>query len=176
MPITNDIRARADEAVSELREKATAVVTDLRAQAEKRVDLDSIKAAVEPYLEQAKGYAGAVTDRAEELLTTARKDERVARFLDSAESITGVVVETVQEHVVKPVQKLTGVGTPPANTPAEPATVSTVTPTTLPAERPTATPAAKTTAKNTIKTTPAKTPAAKPTTKATAPKAPLTDA
>ena len=104
------------------------------AQAEKRVDLDSIKAAVEPYLEQAKGYAGAVTDRAEELLATARKDERVARLLDSAESVTGAVVETVQEHVVKPVQKWTGVGATPANTPTEPATVSTVTPATLPAE------------------------------------------
>jgi hypothetical protein len=176
MPITNDIRARADEAVSELREKATAAVADIRAQAEKRVDLNSIKAAVEPYLDQAKGYAGAVTDRAEELLATARKDERIARLLDSAESVTGAVVETVQEHVVKPVQKWTGVGGTPANTPAEPATVSTVTPATLPAEGATATPAAKTTAKTTIKTTPAKTAAAKPTTKATAPKAPLTDA
>jgi hypothetical protein len=176
MPITNDIRARADEAVSELREKASAAVTDLRAQAEKRVDLDSIKAAVEPYVEQAKGYAGAVTDRAEELLATARKDERVARLLDSAEAVTGAVVQTVQEHVVKPVQKLTGVGVSEPHTPAEPATVSTVKPTTLPADRPTATPAANTTAKTNANTTPAKPPAAKPTGKATAPKAPLTDA
>jgi hypothetical protein len=172
MPITNDIRTRADEAVSELFEKATAAVADLRAQAEKRVDLDSIKAAVEPYVEQAKGYAGAVTDRAEELLATARKDERVARLLDSAEAVTGAVVQTVQEHVVKPVQKLTGVGVSEPHTPDEPATVSTVKPTTLPADPPTATPAAKTSAK----TTPAKAPAAKPTSKATAPKAPLTDA
>jgi hypothetical protein len=176
MPITDDIRARADEAVAELREKATAAVTDLRAQAEKRVDLDSIKAAVEPYVEQAKGYAGAVTDRAEELLATARKDERVARLLDSAEAVTGAVMQTVQEHVVKPMQKLTGVGVSEPHTPAEPPTVSTVKPTTLPADRPTATPPANTTAKTTAKTTPAKAPAAKPATKATAPKAPLTDA
>lgn len=173
MPITNDLRARADEAL----EKATAAVTDLRAQAEKRVDLDSIKAAVEPYLEQAKGYAGAVTDRAEELLATARKDERVARLLDSAESITGVVVEAVQERVLKPVQKLTGVGHTSSRTPPEPpATVSTVKPTTLPAERPTAEPATTTTAKSTAKTTEVKAPAAKPATTTTAAKAPLTDA
>lgn len=176
MPITNDIRARADEAVSELREKATAAVTDLRAHAQQRVDLDSIKAAVEPYVEQAKGYAGAVTDRAEELLATARKDERVARFLDSAEAITGVVFETVQEHVVKPVQKLTGVGTTSVHTPTEPATVSTVTPSTLPPEQPPAKPATKTTPQATTKTTAAQAPGTKPTTKATAPKAPLTDA
>jgi hypothetical protein len=159
MPITNDIRARADEALEQGRKA-----------------VDQVFETAQAYLEQAKGYAGAMTDRAEGLLATARKDERVARLLDSAESVSGVVLETVQERVVKPVQKLTGVGHAPAQTPAEPATVSTVKPTTLPAERPTATPAAKTTAKTTAETTPASTAAAKPATKATAPKAPLTDA
>jgi ABC-type transporter Mla subunit MlaD len=158
MPITNDIRARADEALEQGRkvvdqafETAQTQLADITEQANQFVG---------KLAGTAKGYAGAVSDRAEELLATARKDERIARLLDSAEAVTGTVVETVQQHVVKPVQKLTGVGVTPAHTPSEPATVSTVTPTTLPAEGPTVTPLAE--------------PAT--STETTAPKAPLTDA
>ncbi|MGH8960456.1 MAG: hypothetical protein ACRDWT_04510 [Jatrophihabitantaceae bacterium] len=136
MPITSDIRSYADTALSQgkhvldarlagaqaqfndVSAKANDTVNDLRAQAEKAVNLDAIKAAVEPYLTQAKGYSHTVTDRAEALLGTVLADKRVARLVNTAESMTGVVVATVQERVVKPVQSMTGLGGGVATTPA----------------------------------------------------------
>jgi uncharacterized protein YjbJ (UPF0337 family) len=97
--------------VSGLTGKASDTVNDLRAQAEKAVNVDAIRAAVEPYLAQAKGYSHTVTDRAEGLLNTVKNDKRVAKLVTTAESLTGVVVETVQS--------ITGRGTKPA--PAKPA-------------------------------------------------------
>jgi uncharacterized protein YjbJ (UPF0337 family) len=111
----------AKENVTGLTTKATDTVNDLRTQAEKAVNLDAIKAAIEPYLAQAKGYTTTVTDRAEELLTTVKSDKRVAKLVTTAESITGIVVETVQEKVVKPVQSFTGRGGKPGSKPATPA-------------------------------------------------------
>ncbi|HEV7193817.1 MAG TPA: hypothetical protein VGN35_11510 [Jatrophihabitantaceae bacterium] len=124
MSIATDIRSYADNAlaqgkqvidqaqenVSGLTTKATDAVTDLRTQAEKAVNLDAIKTAVEPYLAQAKGYSTTVTDRAEELFNTVKNDKRVALVVTKAEEFTGTVVETVQERIVKPVQSLTGLG------------------------------------------------------------------
>lgn len=112
------LTGNAKENVSGLTAKANDTVSDLRAQAEKAVNLDAIKAAVEPYLAQAKGYRHTVTDRAEALLNTVKNDKRVAKLVTTAESFTGVVVETVQQKVVKPVQSLTGRGTKPAAKPA----------------------------------------------------------
>lgn len=100
----------AKENVSSLTSKANEAVSDLRAQAEKAVNLDALKAAVEPYLAQAKGYTTSVTDRAEELLNTVKTDKRVAKVIETAESLTSVVVEAVTERVVKPVQTLTNRG------------------------------------------------------------------
>lgn len=96
--------------VSDLREKAGEAVTDLREQAEKAVNLDAIKAAVEPYIAQAKGYTHTVTDRVEELLNTVKGDKRVSALVTKAEELTGTVVETVQERIVKPVESLIGRG------------------------------------------------------------------
>jgi hypothetical protein len=114
------LRGSAVENVSELSAKANDAVGDLRAQAEKVISLESIKAAIEPYLAQAKGYSTSVTDRAEELLATVKGDKRVAKIVTKAEELTGTVVETVQDRVVKPVQALSGRGGHQAAKPAAP--------------------------------------------------------
>jgi hypothetical protein len=120
------LRGTATENVSNLTSKANGYVTDLRTQAEKAVNLEAIKAAVEPYLAQAKGYSTSVTDRAEELYSTVKNDKRVAKLASIAEEFTGTVVETVQVRVVKPVQSLTGLGAkkPAAKKPAAKATTT----------------------------------------------------
>jgi hypothetical protein len=111
----NEFYGKTKENVAEITEKAAAAVNDLRAQAEKAVNLDAIKTAVEPYLQQVKGYTHQVSDRAELLFDNVKTDPRVAKVVDAAE----VLVTTVQERVVKPVQSLTGLGAPtPAAKPA----------------------------------------------------------
>jgi hypothetical protein len=114
------VRGTAVDNVSGLSTKALDAVSDLRAQAEKAVNLDAIKAAIEPYLAQAKGYSSTVTDRAEDLFTTVTSDKRVAVVVSKAEAFTETVLETVQVRIVKPVQSLTGRGTKPASKPAAP--------------------------------------------------------
>jgi hypothetical protein len=117
MSITTNVRSYADTALenaSALTTKANGYVNDLRAQAEKAINLEAIKAAVEPYLAQAKGYQTTVTDRAEELFNTVKSDKRVAQLTTLAEQLTGTVVETVQDRVVKLVQSLSGIGAKPA--------------------------------------------------------------
>jgi hypothetical protein len=114
MSITRDLRSYADE----LTGKATVTVAELRTQAEKAVNLPAIKAAVEPYLEQARGYTHSVTDRAGGLVGTVTSDKRVARLVSTAEALTGAVAETVQVRLVKPVRSLTGLGNKPAARPA----------------------------------------------------------
>ena len=114
----NGITGTAKTNVSELTNRAQGAVTDLRTQAEKTLNLDAIKTAVEPYLAQARQYRATVTDRAEELFETVygtvTRDKRVAKVVATAESFSGVVVETVTERVVKPVASLTGRGSKPA--------------------------------------------------------------
>jgi len=153
--LVGKVTGTAKENVSELTTKATDAVHDLRTQAEKAVNVEAIKAAIEPYVAQAKGYSTTVTDRAEELFSTVKNDKRVAKLVGTAESVTGVVVETVQERVVKPVQSLTGRGTKPA--PKAPAAAKPAT--TKPAPKPAA-------AATTRKATPRKAPAKKAATKA----------
>ncbi len=114
----NEFYGKTNEFVSEIATKAGSAVTDLRASAEKAINLDAIKTAVEPYLAQVKDYRSTVTDRAESLLSGVKGDKRVAKLVDTAGSVTGVVVETVQERVVKPVQSLTGRGAKPVAKPA----------------------------------------------------------
>jgi hypothetical protein len=157
MSITSDIRSYADTAIEQGKQvgaKASSTVADLRAQAEKAINIDAIKAAVEPYLAQAKEYRTAVTDRANGLVGTVTSDKRVAKLVDTAESLSGTVVGTVQDRVVKPVQNLTGLGKP-ARKPARPAAKTT--PATKPAStRPAPKPAAKATTKSTARKAPAK--------------------
>lgn len=123
--LVGKLTSTAKDNASEFSTRASGAVNDLRTQAEKAVNLEAIKAAIEPYVAQAKGYSTTVTDRAEEFYSTVRQDKRVAKLVTTAESVTGVVFETVQERVVKPVQSFTGRGSKPvAKTPevAKPAT------------------------------------------------------
>lgn len=106
----NDVTGQANEFVGKARENVTGIatkanqaVTDLRASAEKAINLEAIKTAVEPYLVQAKEYQAQVTDRAEVLFSGIKNDKRVA-----------ALVEQVQDRVVKPAQSLTRRGTKPA--------------------------------------------------------------
>jgi ABC-type sugar transport system ATPase subunit len=145
--LVNKFRGNVTDNVSQLTTKAESAVADLRAQAEKAVNLEAVKTAVEPYLAQVRGYSTAVTDRAEGLLTTVKGDKRVAFVVAKAESLTGTVVETVTERVVKPVQSVTGLGTKPAPKSTKPASKPAATATTVKA---TATkPAARTSAART---------------------------
>jgi hypothetical protein len=128
MSITSDIRSYADTAIGQSKQvvgQTVSTAAGLRAQAEKAVNLEAIKAAVEPYLAQARNYSAALTDRAEDLFSTVKDDKRVGGVVTRAETLTGAVVETVQARVLKPVQSLTGLGgspkiaaTKPAPTPA----------------------------------------------------------
>ncbi|MCW2498009.1 hypothetical protein [Jatrophihabitans sp.] len=121
----NDVTGQANDLVgkltdtaksnySELSTKATTAATDLRAQAEKALNLDAIKSAVEPYLAQAKDYSASVTDRATGIVDSVKSDKRVSSLVSTVEAVSGTVVETVTERVIKPVQSLTGIGVKPA--------------------------------------------------------------
>lgn len=102
-----DLNRTAIDNVSELRNKATAVFGDLLEQAEKSFDLEAIRSAVEPYLAQAKSYSQSITDLANDFYASVRNDKRLAKLVDTAGSVSGVVVVTVQQNVVKPVVSLT---------------------------------------------------------------------
>ena len=127
----NDVTGQANEFVgkltdqaknnySELSRKATAAANDFRSQAEKAINLEAIKSAVEPYLAQAKDYSASVTDRATSLYETVKSDKRVAPLFNTVESASDAVLDTVTERVIKPVQSLTGLGSKPAATKAAP--------------------------------------------------------
>ena len=179
MSITSDLRAYADKAagkaqaqlndvtgqaneyvgkyrdnVSDIAKKAADAVTDLRQSAEKAINFDAIRTAIEPYVAQVKGYGSSVTDRADALLAELKKDPRVGKFVETAESVSKDVVETVQQRVVVPVRGLANRGTA-----AKPARTSSPSP---------AAKAAKPAATKPATTKPASRPAAK----ATARKAP----
>jgi len=153
--LVGKVTGTAKDNVSGLTAKATDAVHDLRTQAEKAVKVDAIKSAVEPYVAQAKGYSSTVTDRAEGLFNTVKNDKRVAKLVNTAESVTGIVVETVQERVIKPVQSLTGRGSKPVTTARAAAKAAT--------PQPAPTPVVPATA---VKATPRKAPAKKAAPKA----------
>jgi hypothetical protein len=130
----NDVTGQATELYGKTREnvvglatKATGAVTDLRLQAEKAVNLDAIKTAVEPYVAQVKGYGTTVTDRVESIVAGVKSDKRVAALVDTA-----------QERVIKPVKELTGLGGKPVATATTPAKAATKPAATKPASKPAA--------------------------------------
>ena len=113
--------------------------------------VDSVSSTVEPYVAQLNGYRAAFTEKVEELYADLKKNEQVAKVLDSAELAATAVLDTVNERVIKPVRS--AVAPAPAPKPA---------PKPAPADAASATssanhkPAAKTTA---AKAAPAKRPA-----------------
>ena len=151
---------------------ATDAVQDLRSQAEQAMNLAALKTAVEPYLAHVRHYGTSVTDRAEGIFDSVRNDKRVVLVVATAESLTGVVIETVNKRVVRPVGSLAGRGTKPAVHIATPPIPTTATrpAATRPAAAPRKNTAPKTTAAKTTaaKTTAPKTTAAKSTAKSTA--------
>jgi len=183
MSITSDIRGYADAAVEQgravaseflgqaqtLTAKATVAANDLRVQAEKAVNIDAIKSAVEPYLAQARQYRSGVTDRADDLYAAVRNDKRFAQVFAAAEQVADVLVGTVQERVVKPVLSMAERGAKPA--PTTPSTKPAAK--TAPRKPATTRPAAKATASasNTTKSTTAKSAPRKPAAKKSTPKA-----
>lgn len=122
--LVGKVSATAKENATVLTDKVSSAANDLRSSAEKAVNFDAIKAAVEPYIAQAKGYRATATDRAEALVSSLKNDKRVGKLVDAAGSVTGVVVETVQERVVKPVvepiRALTNRGSKPTAKPSSP--------------------------------------------------------
>jgi hypothetical protein len=147
----NELYGKTKENVSEIAGKATSAVHDLRLQAEKALNLDAIKTAVEPYLAQVKDYTSTVTDRAEGLFSGVKGDKRVAKLVDAARP----VVDVVETRVVKPVQSLIARDQKPAKRPAaKPASTAAAT---KPVSKPVATkPASKPASKPAVRKSPAK--------------------
>jgi hypothetical protein len=100
MPISDDLRAYLDQAREQARE-----------QGQKLADPQAIKSAVEPHLQRAKGYASAAVERASEAYTYARNDDRVGKYVQSAEAMAGTFVETVNTRIVQPALAMAGVRT-----------------------------------------------------------------
>jgi len=160
----NEFYGRARTNVTEIADKAAGAAGGLRTSAEKAVNLDAIKSAVEPYVSQVLGYTSTVTERAEGLLAEARKDKRVASLIGAVDQ----VVDQVEAKVVKPVLSFAGRGQKPAGSTTESPAETTAT-----APR-AARPAASKPASATSATKAAAKPAARKTTarKPAAPKAP----
>ena len=68
--------------------------------------VESVTATVEPYVGQLNGYRLVVTEKVEEFYADLKKNDQMAKVLDNAESVAGVVIGTVQERVVKPVRSM----------------------------------------------------------------------
>ena len=157
MSITSDIRAYADKAQAQLNDvtgqanelvnKLTGNVSDLRAQAEKAINLDALKNVVEPYLDQVKGYRATVTERAEALLEQVKSDPRLSKLVD-----------VVEERVVNPVRTLVSRGSKPAPKPAPAKPVATKAAPAKAAAKPAGKPAAR---KATVRKATVRKPAAK---------------
>jgi DNA-binding protein HU-beta len=154
----NNLSGTARSNVSELTNRASGAVNDVRSQAEKTLNIDAVRTAVEPYLAQAKQYRASVTDRAEGLFDSVKSDKRVAKVVSTAETLTGSVVDTVTERVVKPVASLTG--RKPA---AKPAARASKPASTRPAAKSTAASKATATKKAAAKKAPARKTATNPT-------------
>ena len=120
--------------------------------------VDSVSSTVEPYVAQLNGYRTAFTEKIEELYADLKKNEQVARVLDGAELAATVVLDTVNERMIKPVRS--AVAPAPAPKRAHAASASTSGSATASAtHKPATHPAAKATAKTTAKAAPAKRPA-----------------
>jgi hypothetical protein len=113
----NEFAGRVQTSVTELTGRANSAYGDVLTRAEtllnnaktvdftvagRTVSVQAVTDVVEPYVNQVLGYRTAAQERADEVLADLRKDPRVARVIEAANT----VVETVQVRVVKPVSEL----------------------------------------------------------------------
>ncbi len=117
MSISDDVKAYADSAVEQGKrviDQAQQALADRRSLDPKsladnaRRDLDMFLSAVEPYVAQARGLRDALVERTEGFVGDVRKDPRVSRAYDTAESFATTVVETVNDKIVSPALSLAG--------------------------------------------------------------------
>jgi hypothetical protein len=83
--------------------------------------VETVASSVEPYLGQLKEYGATVTERIEEFYADLKKNDQVAKALDSAEFVAGAVIDTVSARVVKPVRSYVEGATGAAAASTEPA-------------------------------------------------------
>ena len=137
MSITSDVRSYADAALEQGRHvvdqaqgrahglagKASATYTDLRGRVVALPGVEAVSSTVEPYVAQLHGYRVALTGKVEELYSGLKSNEQVAKALAPAELFVGVVLDTVDERVVKPVRSFIepAAEKPAAESAAEPA-------------------------------------------------------
>src|SRR5579875_1700901 len=106
MSVVSDIRAYADSAVSTavnqskqtlstaqaqfggVTNQAGEFVGDLREKAEKLVNVDALRTAIEPYVAQLRSYGDSVTDRVDEIVAQLKKDPRIGKFVETADSLS----------------------------------------------------------------------------------------
>ncbi len=159
MSITNDVRTYADVAL----EQGKHVVDQAQAAVSERITgvAGDATVVVEKVQSRAQNLASKAsetyfTGKVEELYGDLKKNEQVAKVLDSAELAATVVLDTVNERVIKPVRS--AVAPAPAPTRAHAASTTSTAPAAnhKPAAQPAAKPAAKTAA---AKAAPAKRPA-----------------
>lgn len=104
----------ATELAARLQERGELVFVSVRAGDPKgliniaRGDLELFLSTVEPYVAQALSLRAALIEKTAEFVGDVRKDPRVAKAYETAESLTGAVVETMNERVVAPTMSMMG--------------------------------------------------------------------
>ncbi len=68
--------------------------------------VESAASTAEPYVAQLNGYRLVVTGKIEAFYADLKKNDQMAKVLDGAEAVAGLVLGTVNERVVKPVRSL----------------------------------------------------------------------
>lgn len=99
---------QASQFVGSLSDRAAGAMGELRAQAERALPIDTVKSVVEPYVVRAR-------EQIQKHVQTVASDPRAAKAIATAETVAGMVTDTVhtaRAHVVKPVVSRTGLGKP----------------------------------------------------------------
>ncbi len=133
----------ATEFAARLQERGELVFVSVRAGDPKgliniaRGDLELFLSTVEPYVAQALSLRAALIEKTAEFVGDVRKDPRVARAYETAESLTGAVVETMNERVVAPTMSMMGrkPAAPAAKAPAKAAATAKAAPMKAPAAK-----------------------------------------
>ena len=133
----------ATEFAARLQERGELVFVSVRAGDPKgliniaRGDLELFLSTVEPYVTQALSLRAALIEKTAEFVGDVRKDPRVAKAYETAESLTGAVVETMNERVVTPTMSMMGrkPAAPAAKAPAKAAATAKAAPMKAPAAK-----------------------------------------